>query len=132
MCCPHDIRVDNFGIFDDPAPGSVLGLQLGRSEAVPGDLVLSWTPSCGATANDYGIYEGILGSWYTHNKRDCEDDGGDLTETITPSDGDRYYLVVPLDENAEGSYGVRWNGDERPVGGGIFRCRSSQNSTPCR
>ena len=50
---------------------------------------------------------------------DCTDDGGDLTEEITPAPNDRYYLVVPHNPNDEGSYGTDAAAAERPAGGAV-------------
>ena len=46
---------------------------------------------------------------------DCSDDGADLTEEITTALGVRYYVVVPINPTAEGSYGTNGDGAERPV-----------------
>ena len=96
-------------------------LIVSKSSTFPGDLVLSWDPSCNGAADDYAIYEGEIGNWYSHIIADCSDDGADLTEEIAPSvvlDGsDRYYVVVPLtstNSGLEGSYGTQSTGDERP------------------
>jgi len=110
-------------------PGTVgATLRVARSGAVPGDLVLSWGPSCAAGAADYGIYEGVLGSFGSHVIKDCGDDGGDHTETLTPGSGDRYYLLVVQGLGAEGSYGQSTVG-ERPVP--AARCKPAQDLTPC-
>ena len=49
---------------------------------------------CGA-AQDYAIYEGIIGSWYSHDVLACTDADPLLEEDVDTSAGDRYYLVVP-------------------------------------
>jgi hypothetical protein len=53
----------------------------------------------------------------------------DRTETFAPGAGNRYYLVVPRNAAAEGSYGTRSGAIERPVGGGA--CAATQVVTPC-
>ena len=128
----HDIRIDNVSIFStgNPVPGAVPTLLLDKSVMVVDDLVLSWQPSCGASAQNYAIYEGLIGSWYSHGRIDCSDAGGDRTEEITPDTGDRYYLVVPLDATDEGSYGTATLTGERPTG--ISTCRPSQDTGSCR
>jgi hypothetical protein len=95
-----------------------------KAVAPAGDLVITWSASCSQGADDYGIYEGTLGVWYSHTANDCLDDGPPLTEQITPmAPGDRYFLVVPYSGcRGEGSYGscntaVCLAGDERPPGG---------------
>jgi len=128
-----DARIDNVSIATagTPVPGSVTRLQLSKSDTIAGDLVLSWDPSCGSGSVDYGIYEGLAGNWTSHVRTVCSDTGGDLTESITPGTGDRYYLVVPHDDTAEGSYGLASGGVERPPS--LFpRCRGPQDTTDCR
>ena len=111
-----------------PAPGVVANsLLLGKS-GIDG-LVLSWGPSCGSGAVDYGIFEGTLLSWYSHAAVACHDVSGDLTETITSSPGDRYYFVVPLGISDEGSFGAGTSGVERPRGSSY--CDSSQLLASC-
>ncbi len=128
----HDIRIDNVAIFStgNAVPGEAATLLLDKSVLVVDNLVLSWQASCGASAQTYAIYEGLIGNWYSHNRIDCSDAGADLTEEITPHIGDRYYLVVPFDANDEGSYGTATLTGERPPG--ISTCRPSQDTDPYR
>jgi hypothetical protein len=72
-----------------------------------GQITLTWAASCSIGAEDYGIHEGTLGSWYSHDEIDCYDDGGDFSEVVNYAAGDTYYLVVPYNANDEGSYGKR-------------------------
>jgi len=111
----HEERAN---VYLDAGPGSIgAPLHVTKSQIVPGDLVLSWGLDCGAAAEDYGIYEGKLGNWGSHTALDCVGDvGGPLTEKITPSNGNRYYLVVPYASGIEGSYGTRSDGIERNQG----------------
>ncbi len=128
----HDIRIDNVSIFStgNPVPGAVPTLLLDKSVLVVDDLVLSWQASCGASVQNYAIYEGLIGDWSSHSRIDCSDAGADLTEEIMPNPGDRYYLVVPLDANDEGSYGTATLTGERPTG--ISTCRPTQDTGSCR
>ena len=97
-----------------PAPGAIESkLQVAKS-SVPGSLVLSWGASCPSGTLDYGIYEGVLGSWSSHTALDCSDDGGDRTEEVTPGPDGRYYLVVARHGNSEGSYGRASSGADPP------------------
>ncbi|UCF68888.1 MAG: hypothetical protein JSV80_06260, partial [Acidobacteriota bacterium] len=91
--------------------------------ATPPDIVLTWPGSCASGAQDYGIYEGTLGSFYSHTLIDCNDAPPVLTEQITPGAANHYYLVVPYNVcgSVEGSYGrcspgVCLAGNERPIG----------------
>ncbi len=108
----------------------------GQLDTTP--ITLGWAASCADGGEDYGIYEGTLGTWYSHTSAaidDCNDAGGDLVETVTPSAGNRYYLVVPHNPNGEGSYGTCspaaacGAGNERPAGAVV--CAAPQVLTPC-
>ena len=125
---PTDDGVPNSLALEFAAPGRVDTLRVGKSSVTPGALVLSWLPSCTHGAADYGIYEGLLGNWYSHVAVDCSDDGGDLREDVIPMEGDGYYLVVPVNFNGEGSYGTD-SDTERPTG--TPACVSSQFLAPC-
>lgn len=113
-------------------------IQVDRSAFVAGNIVISWSASCSQGAEDYGIYEGRIGSWYSHTQKVCTDAGSDLREEITPQAADSYYLVVPQTSLEEGSYGrnfVRTQAppeQERPAPAGpADRCVVLQNLTPC-
>lgn len=108
--------------------------------AVPGDvksnslriskngtnLNLSWQNDC--ANNQYEIYEGTIGSYYSHNTQiSCQIVG--TSTTITPSAGNKYYLVVARRYNAEGSYGKNSSGAERPQSGSA--CVPTQTLTSC-
>lgn len=111
-------------------PGPVDLLSVARS-ASPGMIALSWAPSCYPGTMDYAIYEGILGSWYSHVLRDCSDDGADRREELTPAGGNTYYLVVPIGASGEGSYGTSSDGSERPRAGPGQTCTATQFLAPC-
>ncbi len=112
------------------APGRLTDpLAVNRSPTFFNRLVLSWGPSCSAGAEDYAIYEGQLGNWYSHLPVDCSDDGADLTEEIITAPGDRYYLVVPINPTEEGSYSTNGDGGERPVGASA--CVAAQSIDAC-
>jgi hypothetical protein len=113
-------------------------ISLNKSTATPGSLVVQWTASCSAGAEDYGIYEGKLGSWYSHKQKTCTDTGSDLTEEIAPQAGDSYYLVVPHNVAEEGAYGKDYVPQNvppeqerpRPVAP-ADRCAVTHTVTPC-
>ena len=106
-------------------PGAVDGLTL--STAAPA-IELSWNPSCSAGATDYAVYEGTMGDWSDHAPNVCSTSGATST-TVTPSAGDRYFLIVPLDAGSEGSRGTDSDGDQRGVGSAP--CRSTQILEAC-
>jgi hypothetical protein len=95
-------------------PGAPLRIV---KDATPADIVLAWSPSCSPDATDYAIYEGVLGTWYSHDVLLCGTPGALTGATVTPGSGGRYFLVVPLTATLEGSYGVDALGAERPLGG---------------
>ena len=99
-----------FGTEGAGAVGEIVVTRAGTQ-----DLLLSWEVGCGPTAIDYGIYEGTLGTYYSHTALRCGT-GSATSVTITTSPGSRYYLVVPLSTTAEGSYGTDSAGRERPKG----------------
>lgn len=113
-------------------------LRLGKSLLTPGNIVLMWSPSCSAGAEDYGIYEGTLGNWYSHKQKQCVDAGGDLTEDIAPQAANSYYVVVPHNYAEEGAYGEDYvptripAAIERPQPANAFdRCVATQVVTQC-
>jgi hypothetical protein len=115
---PLGSRIDAMSFLPDP--GRVPVLNVRKSLTTVGDLDLSWAPATSAGADDYGIYEGSLTSpWaYTHGAITCTDVGADRLESITPAASHTYYLVVPWNPDAEGSYGKSSAGSERPLGTG--------------
>jgi glucose/arabinose dehydrogenase len=109
----------------DDVPG--LPLTVRRNAAAPMDLDLDWSPSCGA-GSDYSVHEGLIGAWYSHDKRLCSTNGA-TAATLTPRAGNTYYLIVPLDRTREGSYGEDSSGDERVPS--ISTCRPGSDDTAC-
>ncbi|MBP7149739.1 MAG: hypothetical protein KBD01_19610, partial [Acidobacteria bacterium] len=120
---PLSSRIDAWTF--PPDPGEVPMVKVAKSMLVPGNLTLSWTASTSAGAEDYGIHEGALGSWYSHTAIDCSDAGGNRVEDVAPAAGNTYYLVVALNDDVEGSYGRASNGSERPPGS-PNACRPAQ------
>jgi len=102
---------------DPSAAGSVPdgsgGTPLRIEKAAGVKLTLSWGVSCRVTDTDFGVYEGTIGNYYSHEARYCGT-GGATTKTLTPLAGDTYYLIVPLNATREGSYGTNGAGTERP------------------
>jgi len=116
-------RLDAWSFLPDP--GDVSTMLIGKSLLVPGGLRIAWGMSASAGAEDYGIYEGTLGTWYSHTAIDCSDNGSDRVEEVVPGAGDRYFLVVASNPDLEGSYGRHSNGTERPMGS-PSACRAAQ------
>ena len=125
------------GLATQGNPGIIPATLFVNKTAAPqldtSDVVLSWSQSCSEGASEYGMYEGTIGTWYSHTRVDCMDGGALLTEQITPTAGNKYYLVVPNNPMLEGSYGTRQTAPavfvERPVG--TLQCVAPQSVTPC-
>jgi hypothetical protein len=93
--------------------------MVGKVDARATLIRLTWSPGCSTTATDYAVYAGQIGHWYEHTFVTCST-GGATTSLVRPPSVDTYYLVVPNNENVEGSYGTAFIGGsygERPVGG---------------
>ncbi len=95
-----------------PDDNAVAGTPLLLDRAGGGQLELSWDDSCTASDTDFAIYEGPLGTFTDHEQLVCST-GGATTLPVTPSSGDRYYLVVPTNGSREGSYGADSAGTPR-------------------
>lgn len=80
-------------------------------ERAGADLALAWSPACGG-GEDYAVYEGELGVADSFASRTCTT-GGATAALLSPSEGSRSYVVVPLLAGSEGSYGKRSDGTER-------------------
>jgi hypothetical protein len=112
---------------DPPFPGGVGGVRVARA-AGGSDLTLSWDPACG-TAGDFAVYEGTLGSWYSHQAVACTT-GGILAATVAPGVGGRYYLVTPLGGSTEGNCGSDSAGTQRPLP--AASCQALVDQTDCQ
>ena len=98
-----------------PAAGEVADDQLMVMLEESGELTLDWSESCIGGDSDYGVYEGHIGDFTSHSSKACST-GGLTTTTVAPALGGTYYLVVPNNLIAEGSYGVDSEGSPRPAG----------------
>lgn len=129
---PASSRVDALAGMANPGtiPLSVGQLELGKS-ASPGMLDLTWPASCSDGASDYAVYEGTLGMFTSHTRKQCGT-GGATAATLMPAPGDRYYLVVPRNATVEGSYGTDSSSVQRPRPAvPADRCTDVQIVTPC-
>jgi hypothetical protein len=88
-------------------------------------ITLAWDPSCIATDDDYGVYQGTLGDFAGGAPLACST-GGSTSLPLPPVPGDAYFLVVPQNANREGSYGRTSAGSERPQG--PMACREQKAS----
>jgi hypothetical protein len=109
-------------------PGRVPTLFLDRSAQTAGDIDFSWGMSCTGAGPDYSVHEGVLGDWYTHARVRCTSLGA-LSLTLTPSGGNRYYLIAPISGSYTGSLGTNSAGTERPDGSPS--CTDERALAPC-
>jgi hypothetical protein len=100
---------------------------LTMTKGAGGNVTLDWYPSCSTDDIDYGVYEGTIGDWYSHEPVLDNCMTGGTSATFVAGGGDRYYLVVPTNGPIEGSYGVDGASAERPVG--INPCTTQQLGT---
>jgi hypothetical protein len=107
---PAEARPADFAF--NAAAGSIPNVLKVTKDA-NGSVILNWTTSCLATDSDYEIYAGTIGSYYNHSSQLCST-GGATTQQLQPPPGSVYFLVVPRNATAEGSYGKSSNGLERP------------------
>jgi hypothetical protein len=108
-------------------PGTVGPLQIDKVPAGSA-LVLSWGAGCFASGPDYSVHEGTLGVWYSNEPLRCTSASA-LTLTITPSGGDRYYLIAPEVGDFTGSLGTNSAGAQRPLG--LASCTPDRALVPC-
>src|SRR5206468_2510847 len=116
---PPSAQLRDFALA--PAAGTapdgslVPGTPLRAVKSGASNVALSWGASCVTSDTDYEVYEGTIGTYYSHASSVCTTAGA-LTTTFTPAAGSTYYLVVPRNAVREGSYGKSSGGTERPVG----------------
>ena len=98
------------GVVPDGAPETQLMVTASGS-----NLTLAWGASCAASGVDYAIYQGTIGTYYSHTLKFCSTQGL-LNKTFAADPEDLYFLVVPVSADREGSYGTDSALVERPVG----------------
>jgi hypothetical protein len=94
-----------------PDGGGAPGVPLTARRISSSTIRLSWGESCGPAPIDYEIYEGQLGNFTSHVPYSCTTEGATSID-IGVSPGNRYYLVVPVRDGFEGSYGTNSAGVE--------------------
>lgn len=83
-------------------------------------LMLSWGKSCSSCDTDYAIYQGSIGDFTSHAPLACSTDGA-TTANVESTVESAYYLVVPRNEDVEGSYGTANPGGPRSAGQSVCR-----------
>jgi hypothetical protein len=120
--------VDRVGAVPDRQSAG-LPLKIKKNASNPQHIDLNWGDSCGPDQTDFAIYEGTIGTWYSHGSKVCSTGGALIVSNVTPGAASSYYLIVPLSASVEGSYGTRSTGAEIPVG--TSACRATQNPAAC-
>jgi uncharacterized repeat protein (TIGR01451 family) len=107
-------------------PGRVPDTLLLRKNTGNASLLdLSWTASCGNAVTGYGVYQGTLGTFYSHAPLNGLCAVAGLSAGAQPTAAvSSYYLIVPQSSSMEGSYGVNSSGIEIPPSGAP--CRATQ------
>jgi WD40 repeat protein len=110
--------------------GTTAGMEPMRLARQPGGAIeLSWSDAqCSSGGSDFAVYEGQLSDFTSHLPVVCSTSGATTLEILPPAAGNTYYLVVPLSDMWEGSYGLGASG-ERP--GSAAACRGQLLSTSC-
>jgi len=85
-------------------------------DKVGASIELDWGTSCSAGDTAYAVYQGLVGTWYSHIPVGglCPN-GGATAATFVPGADNYYYLVVPTAGTSEGSYGEDSTPAERPI-----------------
>lgn len=110
---------DGAGAVPDGAGIPGIPLRVARLAA---GLELSWSASCSTSDVDYAVHEGTLGDFTSHVPVECSTAGA--TTAVVPEPAhDAYYLIVPTDGAADGSYGTNSAGMERPESAAACRLR---------
>jgi hypothetical protein len=112
-----------------PVPSAGPPLAVRKNPVTPQHLDLTWGDSCGPDQNDFAVYEGTIGNWYSHTKKLCTTSGALGASDLTPAATSSYYLVVALSATSEGSYGKNSAGAEIPAG--LSTCRATQSTEAC-
>lgn len=99
-----------------PDGNVVPGIPLTVGKAGGTDLTLNWGASCHSPDTDYEIYRGTLGDFATHSPVTCSTGGSTQAIVAAADPENRYYLVVPRNPSAEGSYGSDSLGQPRDQG----------------
>jgi hypothetical protein len=89
----------------------------------PGDGTVTVTFEAGCDATDHAVYSGALAAVSSSgwDRASCGLGAGP-DAVLDPGPGDRFLVIVAQHVTAEGSYGTRSDGAERPEAVGIGAC----------
>jgi hypothetical protein len=108
---PPSTQLRDFSFL--PAAGAIAGSLLIEKTA-GAELTLAWGASCMSSDLDFEVYAGSIVEGFTSHAPALCSTGGSTSATLLADDGDRYFLVVPRNAVAEGSYRAPADGAERP------------------
>jgi len=100
------------GVGAVPDGDAIPGVPL-TVDRLPAGIELNWGGSCQPSDVDYAVYAGNIGEFTSHVPATCSTNGA-TSATLPADESDLYYLVVPTDLAADGSYGADSDGAERP------------------
>lgn len=107
-----DFTAPSAGVGAVPDGVDVPGAPMTVVKLPGGQIQLDWSASC-LPDDDYAVYEGQLGRFYSHAPVVCST-GGATGAAVQPGFDGAYYLVAPTRGGFEGSYGKNSDGEERP------------------
>ena len=87
---------------DEPGPQ----LTLDKIEGVGLRITFDFGDSCKLEDTDYEIYHGDIGDWDSHEPLTCSTGSSTNVELLVDPPGDKYYIIVPHNNEVEGHYGV--------------------------
>jgi hypothetical protein len=125
-------RADTFDFFIWPycAPGTFCGFASEQALIDRAEAAVHEDQSC--LEDDYGVYEGQLGNWYSHAQVNCTDqDLSPLSEAIRAQPGNRYFLITTHDRT-ETPAGFDSSSQERPQAAPGQRCVTVQATAVCQ
>lgn len=108
---PPSAQMRDFSFL--PPSGSIAETLLVDKTAST-DLTLTWGPSCAGSDTDFEVYEGDMSAGFANHVPALCSTLGASSIPLAPTDGNRYYLVVPRNAVSEGSYGTAVAGAPRP------------------
>lgn len=100
--------------------GDATGGEMLRLRKLGSQIRMTWGESCNQDDSDFVVVRGELAAPFTQHAPLACSTGGLRSHTFFPQPGDAYFLVVPRNDEAEGSYGRSSSG--LPRGQGLGGC----------
>ena len=114
----HTVAVTFCPASEVSPEGAIFPARLVKDAVSPTGYYLYFQRLDGALG--YSLYEGVLGTWYSHggasgntcNFSATELGTGEMQSAVTPTNGDHYYFVTAFNEAVEGPSGYATSGVE--------------------